>query len=98
MQIEPISAEVKNDIANVKKLPTQIEVQNWIVNHLAELLEVEPDSIDVNIPFDRFGLDSSETIGITGELEDWLKQELSPTLLYDYPTIERLVEYLVSSK
>ena len=88
MQIEPISAEVKNDRANVKKLPTQIEVQNWIVNYLAELLEVDPDSIDVKIPFDRYGLDSSAAIGMTGELEDWLGTEIDPTLLYDYPTVE----------
>ncbi len=98
IQIEPISAEVKNDRASIKKLPTEREIQDWIVSHLAELLEIDPDEIDVTIPFDRYGLDSSEAIGMTGELEDWLGQELHPTLLYDYPTIEKLAKYVVSSK
>ena len=95
MQIEPISAEVKNDRASNKKLPTQREIQNWIVNYVAELLEVNPNSIDVTISFDRYGLDSSATIGITGELEDWLGTKINPTLLYDYPTVEALAGHLV---
>ena len=82
----------------LKPPPTKAEVQDWIVFHLAELVEVDSDEIDVTIPFDRYGLDSSEAIGMTGELEDWLGQELHPTLLYDYPTIERLAKYVVSSK
>ena len=95
MQIEPISAEVKNDRASNKKLPTQREIQNWIVNYLAEILELKPDSIDVKIPFDRYGLDSTAAIGMTGELEDWLGTEIDPTLLYDYPSVEDLAGHLV---
>ena len=98
--------EVQKSVSNqfdplgglLKKPLTTLEVQDWIVFHLAELLEVDPDEIDVTIPFDRYGLDSSEAIGMTGELEDWLGQELHPTLLYDYPTIEKLAKYVVSSK
>ena len=97
MQIEPILAEVKNDRANVKKLPTQIEVQNWIVNYIAELLEVDPDSIDVKNTFDRYGLDSSTAIAMTGDLEDWLGCELDPTLVYDYRTVEALAGHLVEN-
>ena len=94
IQINPISAEVKNDRASVKELPTEIEIQNWIVNYLAELLEVNPEKIDVTISFDSYGLDSSAAIGLTGDLEDWLGREVAPTLLYDYPTVEALTRYL----
>ena len=93
-QIEPRSAEVKNDRASIKKLPTQREIQNWIVNYVAELLEVNPDRIDVRIPFDRYSLDSHAVVGLSGDLEDWLEIELEPTLLYNYPTIEALTSYL----
>ena len=82
---------------SVKKLPTQREIQTWIVNYVAELLEVNPDRIDVTIPFDRYGLDSSAAVGLAGDLEDWLERELDPTLLYDYPTIEALTQHLVES-
>lgn len=82
----------------IKKPMTATEIQDWIISHLAELLEVKTDEIDITIPFNRYGLDSSEAIGMTGELEDWLGQRLHPTLLYDYPTIEKLAQYLVSLK
>lgn len=70
------------------------EIRSWMVNYLSDLLEIDADDVDVTIPFDRYGLDSSAAVGLTGELEDWLGKEVPPTLLYDYPTIESLVEYL----
>jgi acyl carrier protein len=83
--------EVQN-IAVKEKSAT--EIQDWIVAYLADLLEKEPEEVDVTIPFDRYGLDSSAAVGLTGDLEDWLGTELDPTLLYDYPTVEALVQHL----
>jgi len=70
------------------------EIQDWIVAYLAELLEIDPEEVDVTIPFDRYGLDSSAAVGLTGDLEDWLGREIDPTLMYDYPTVEALVQHL----
>jgi acyl carrier protein len=72
----------------------QERIQAWLVSYLAELLEIEKDEIEVTIPFNRYGLDSSAAVGLTGDLENWLGYELEPTLLYDYPTIEALTQYL----
>jgi acyl carrier protein len=80
----------------VKNIPTAAQIEAWIVSYLAELLEVDSGEIDVTIPFDRYGLDSSVAVGLTGDLEDWLGTEVDPTLLYDYPTIEALVKHLSS--
>ena len=77
-----------------KPVPAAAEIQAWIVSYLADLLEIEPDEVNVTIPFDRYGLDSSVAIGLTGDLEDWLSRKLDPTLLYDYPTIESLANHL----
>ena len=71
-----------------------IEIQQWIVAYLAELLAVDSDAVDVKIPFDRYGLDSSAAIGMTGELENWLGYSIDPTLIYDYPTIESFAQHL----
>lgn len=79
-----------------KKPRTAAEIQAWIVSYLADLLEVEPDEVNIKIPFDRYSLDSSAAIGMTGDLEDWLGYKLDPTLLYDYPTIELLTHHLSS--
>ena len=80
----------------LKQMPTAAEIQDWIVSYVADLLEVDSDEIDVTIPFDRYGLDSSAAVGMTGDLEEWLERDLDPTLLYDYPTIEALVQHLSS--
>lgn len=72
------------------------EIQDWIIDYVANLLEIDPEDIDTTIPFDRYGLDSSAAVGLTGDLEDWLGLEIDPTLLYDYPTIESLAEHLGS--
>ena len=70
------------------------EIQDWIVTYIADLLEIESEEVDVTIPFDRYGLDSSAAVGMTGELEDWLGKEVEPILLYDYPTVEALARHL----
>ena len=77
-----------------KELPSAAEIQAWMSSYLAQLLALEPDEVNVTIPFDRYGLDSSVAVGLTGDLEDWLDRKLDPTLLYDYPTIEALAQHL----
>ncbi|WP_013334463.1 acyl carrier protein [Gloeothece verrucosa] len=73
------------------------DIQKWMINYIADLLEVDPDEIDPSTPFDGFGLDSSAAIGMTGDLELWLGREIEPTVLYDYPNIERLSQYLTQN-
>jgi acyl carrier protein len=80
-----------------KQPPTAVEIQAWIVAYLAELLEIDPDEINTTISFDRYGLDSSVAVGLTGDLEDWMETKLDPTLLYDYPTIESLAQHLAEN-
>jgi acyl carrier protein len=75
---------------------TKEELQDWLVYYISGVLFLEPDDIDIKTPFDRYGLDSSAAITLTGDLGDWLGGEtLDPTLLWDYPTIESLTEFLL---
>jgi acyl carrier protein len=93
-QTNSISTDKESKIATSNNLPTQVEIQDWIVNYIAELLEAKPDMIDVTIPFDRYGLDSAVAYELAGDLETWLDRELDPTLIYNYPTIETLTQQL----
>ena len=68
---------------------TSEEIQKWMVEYLAKVLETPPEKIDVTVPFDDFALDSATAIGMTGDLEDWLGKSVDPTLVFDYPTIEQ---------
>jgi acyl carrier protein len=77
-----------------KQLPTAMEIRAWLVSYLSELLEIDSNTVCVNSPFDRFGLDSAGVVVMTGDIEDWLGCELHPTLAYDYPTIDSLAMHL----
>ncbi|MGK7908960.1 MAG: acyl carrier protein [Synechococcus sp.] len=80
-----------------KTQQTEAEIRVWLSNYLADLLEIDPDEVDTTIPFDRYGLDSSAAVGMTGDLEDWLGRELDPTLPYDYPTIDGISKHLAEA-
>ncbi|HLO30244.1 MAG TPA: amino acid adenylation domain-containing protein [Anaerolineales bacterium] len=69
-------------------------IQSWLVARIASLLEIEPLSIDPRQPFTYYGLGSVQAVSLTGDLEDLLNRKLSPTLAWDYPTIELLANYL----
>lgn len=76
--------------------PTPAIIETWLVDRLAACLDAAIDEIDPDVPFDSYGLDSAEAVGLSGELEDWLQRRVSSTLLYDYPTIAALAEHLGS--
>ncbi len=73
---------------------TAVEIEDWLVAYLATELETSPDQMDVTVPFDRFGLSSATAVFMIGNLEEWLGQEVDPTLPYDYPTIQALARRL----
>jgi len=89
-----MNPEMTPEVKNRKLLPSSLEIQAWIVEYLAEVLEIDRDELDVTVPFDCYGLDSAVAVGMTGDLEDWLGQKLDLTLLYDYPTVESFSHHL----
>ena len=70
-------------------------IQVWLVNQLADVLSLDPSTVDVQQPLTRYGLDSIDAVTLVGDLEDWLDLELPSTLLWDYPTIEKAASYMV---
>lgn len=90
---------LEQDKTNERSVPqrrpqTADTIQAWLVNAISQQLEVAPQAIDSREPFARYGLDSIAAVSLSGELEAWLGRRLSPTLVYDYPTIETLAQYL----
>jgi acyl transferase domain-containing protein/acyl carrier protein len=70
------------------------EIEAWLIGHLAERLDLSRESVDPCEPFTSYGLSSREAVVLSGELEEWLERTLSPTLLWDYPTIRGLARFL----
>jgi acyl carrier protein len=69
-------------------------IQNWLVFQLSERLNIEPDELDIDLPFDNYDLNSNEALALLNKLEKWLGRSLSPTIVWNYPTIATLAERL----
>ncbi|MFH7029831.1 MAG: acyl carrier protein [Heteroscytonema crispum UTEX LB 1556] len=70
------------------------DIQAWLISKLSQELELDPDEIDIQEPFARYGLNSMTAVSLSGDLESWLNIKLPATLAWDYPTIELLAENL----
>ena len=77
-------------------LLTPEQIQEWLISYLANLLDMDEEDIDIDEPFDRYGLDSASAVGLMGDLGTWIKQDFDPTLIYDFPTIASLSNHLIS--
>ena len=75
-------------------MKTKEQISNWIKTYLAEILEVEPEKIDENYEFERFGINSSAAVSLVGDLEEWLGFELSPSLFFEFNTIAQVSAHL----
>jgi acyl carrier protein len=74
--------------------PTEESIRNWLITNIASVVNMEPASIDVRQTFDNYGLDSLQAVSLSGDLEIWLNREISPTVVWDYPTVEQLARHL----
>ena len=72
-------------------------IESWLIAKIAAKLGLDSRKIDVNEPLINYGLDSVAAVTLSGELADWLERKISPTIVYDYPTIESLASYLGES-
>ncbi len=66
----------------------------WLVQRVSQQLNVPAMELDIRRPFGEYGFDSAAIVELAGDLQDHLGGDLSPTLVYDYPTIESLCSYL----
>jgi acyl transferase domain-containing protein/thioesterase domain-containing protein/acyl carrier protein len=73
--------------------PHQI-IRSWLIQWLADTLGMPASDIDPAQPFDNYGLLSRDAVGLSGDLEDLLGCKLAPTIVWEYPSIDRLSRYL----
>jgi acyl carrier protein len=77
---------------------TREQIQHWLLVKLATALKLRPADIDVGEPLARYGIDSPLVISLSGELERLLGRPLSPTLVFEYPTVAALAGYLAGER
>ncbi|MGO9652718.1 amino acid adenylation domain-containing protein [Mycobacterium sp.] len=74
------------------------EIAAWFVSQLSSELGLLPTEIETSVQFANYGLDSVHAIRLTAALQTWLGRELSPTLAYEYPTIDLISEFLAQDR
>jgi acyl carrier protein len=70
------------------------EIQDWLVTQVAQQLGIQTEEIDVQLPFDSYGLDSAKAMSIVAQGEKLLGFKPDPILFWHYPTIESFSERL----
>ncbi|MBD2770847.1 acyl carrier protein [Iningainema tapete] len=73
---------------------TAKDLQVWLASFLAEVLGLQPVEIDIQAPFDSYGLDSAQIMIVAHKVGNLLGFQLSPLLVWHYPTIESLSQRL----
>jgi acyl carrier protein len=71
-----------------------IEIERWLVDHLAEELQVAPETIRVDQPILAQGVDSMHAVAIVAKLEDWLGIRFQSDPLEAAPSIAALARSL----
>ncbi len=70
------------------------ELAPWLRGLLAERLGVGADAIEPEARLNRYGLTSLIASSIVRAIEEHTRRRLPPTLVWDYPTLERLTAFL----
>ncbi|MEU6552180.1 beta-ketoacyl synthase N-terminal-like domain-containing protein [Streptomyces sp. NPDC046915] len=73
-------------------------LRRWIVARVAEACFLDEDEVDPSLPLQDFGLSSRDAVELSGELEELLGRALPTTLLWDHPSIDRLVDALTDAQ
>ncbi|NOK74173.1 MAG: hybrid non-ribosomal peptide synthetase/type I polyketide synthase, partial [Chloroflexi bacterium AL-N5] len=70
-------------------------IESWLIQQIGTQLGLDVNDINVDEPFDVYGLSSRDLVTLSGDIEEWLHVTLSPTVAYEYVTIADLSQYLL---
>lgn len=73
---------------------TKDEIRERMVDMVARALQTSPQEIRCDILFSKLGVDSMAVVDMAGQLEKWLRMEIEPTAVWDYPTIDAMAAHL----
>ncbi len=70
------------------------EIQERIKSSLVEALKMDPWELEMDKPLSDYGINSLVGVSIIQDLGTWLGREIKVTMLWEYPTIRSLSDYL----
>lgn len=66
----------------------------WLTARLAASLEISPTTVEPMIPLAEMGVDSVHAVSLVGEIEAHFDIDADPTMIFDYPTLSHIAEYI----
>lgn len=81
---------------SIQEAMSEESIQMWLVEQISRLTGLLPEDIDIAEPFASYGLDSVAAAGLSGELANWLGEQVPPTITWDYPSAKLLASHLIS--
>ncbi|MBT2385829.1 acyl carrier protein [Streptomyces sp. ISL-11] len=76
---------------------TQERVMDWLVEFLAEILDIAPREIDPTTPLDHLGVDSATTLVICARLREDLGVQARPKDVLEHFTTDALARHLTGA-
>ena len=70
------------------------EIREWLVARIAAKLLMPAEEVPTDQPLTRLGIDSTEAVVVSGELQELLGKRVPPTVVWDHPTIDALAAHL----
>ncbi|MBP2630953.1 MAG: pksL 6, partial [Firmicutes bacterium] len=71
--------------------------QRWLIDLFSQELKMDPSKLEIDTPFQDYGVDSILLAQIWRSINELLTNELDPSILFEYSTIESLALWLVSN-
>ncbi len=81
-------------MSEIMESMTTEDIQDWLAAQIAAQLGIDPDEIDVRVPFESYGLNSMQAMNIASLGKKHLGVNFSPLAIWNYPNIASLSEYL----
>lgn len=69
-------------------------VEDWLVNWIARIADLEVEDVDIDRPFIEFQLDSSAAVTLAQQLADFSGAQIGATVFWEQPCIRALAEFL----
>jgi acyl-CoA synthetase (AMP-forming)/AMP-acid ligase II/acyl carrier protein len=93
-RLDAVVVEPSADLGTAAASPGRQGIESWLRERVGAVIGLAARQVDRAKPFSEYGIDSLQGVTISGELADWLRRPLPPTLLWDQPTIAALARHL----
>jgi acyl carrier protein len=73
-------------------VPDVAALEAWLRKAIAGVLELDARQVDVHKPIAKYGVDSTEVVGMIADLEVWLGRELPLDIVWEWATTREVAQ------